>query len=272
MFMNPIKIVLLAASAVLFATAAGAQPDSAEMQLSLGYDGKVLVKVLDMQVEQRATAHGHSSTARLTSYGILAAFKHVDEQASSSGRIVRGDPRGGNFSYANLTGKTQRKVQTTWTDGDVTMRATPPFTSLGDTLPTRAQKLAAADPLTQLMRMTLNGQRADLCRQTYHFFDGKQLYDLAFSGPRTVVGGGREQRLGLVNLLRCDVRYIEIAGFKKKQAKKGAEGMNRPIIVEFAQVGSAAGPWVLSSLQAQTPLGPATIDLNRVKLSGKPPV
>ena len=42
-------------------------------------------------------------------------------------------------------------------------------------------------------------------------------------------------------------------------------------MVEFAQVGSTAGPWVLSTLHAQTPLGPAVIDLNRVTLTGKPP-
>lgn len=272
MRMTPAKTALLAASALLLSASARAQTHDGEMRLSLGYDGRVLVKVLDMQIEQRATVYGFSSSARLVSFGVLAAFKHVDERANASGRISHGDPRPGSFSYANLAGKTKRRAETTWSDGEVSTRATPPFTSLGDTLPTKAQKAAAADPLTQLMRMTLNGQKADLCRQTYHFFDGKQLYDLAFSNPRPAAEGPREQRLGLVNLLRCDVRYIEVAGFKKKPPKKANQGLNRPIVVDFAQVGGLAGPWVLSSLHAQTPLGPAAIDLNRVTLTGKPPV
>lgn len=276
--MQPTRLTTaLVAVSALVLTAAGGAPraraQDGEMRLSLGYDGKLLVKVLDISVDIRATASGHSSAARLTSYGLLAAFKRIDERANSSGRIAHGDPRPGQFSYANLAGKTKRKVDTAWTEGDVAMHAVPPFTSLGDVLPTRAQKQAAADPLTQLTRMTLNGQRADLCRQTYHFFDGKQLYDLQFYNPRPAAVGAREQRLGLVNLLRCDVRYIEVAGFKKKPPAKANQGLNRPIVVDFGQVGQAgpAGPWVLSSLHAQTPLGNAVIDLNRVTLTGKPP-
>jgi hypothetical protein len=266
--------IALAATAALALVAAGRAPARAqdgEMRLSLRYDGKLLVKVLDISVDMRATASGHSSAARLTSYGILAAFKHLDERANSSGRIAHGDPRPGQFSYANMAGKTRRRVETAWADGDVSMKATPPFASMGDVLPTRAQKLAAADPLTELVRMTLNGERADLCRQTYHFFDGKQLYDLQFYNPQPLASGAREQRLGLVNLLRCNVRYIEVAGFKKKPPNKANQGLNRPIVVDFGQLGQN-GPWVLSSLHAQTPLGNAVIDLNRAILTGKPPV
>lgn len=272
--MKPIQTALASLCALVLTSMVGAPAATAqdgEMRLSLGYDGRLLVKVLDIKVEMRATTTGHSSSARLTSYGILAAFKHLDERANSSGRIARGDPKPGSFSYANMAGKTRRRVDTSWADGDVTMHANPPFKSMGDVLPTRAQKLAAADPLTELMRMTLNGERADLCRQTYHFFDGKQLYDLQFYNPRPTASGAREQRLGLVNLLRCDVRFIEVAGFKKKPANKANQGLQRPIVVDFGQVG-AGGPWVLTSLHAQTPLGNAAIDLNRVTLSGRPPV
>jgi hypothetical protein len=272
--MNPITTALAAVSALVLTAAAGApraRAQDGEMRLSLGYDGKLLVKVLDITVDMRATASGHSSTARLTSYGLLAAFKHIDARANSTGRIVHGDPRPGQFAYANLAGKTRRRVETAWADGEVTMHAVPPFSSLGDVLPTRAQKLAAADPLTELTRMTLNGQRADLCRQTYHFFDGKQLYDLQFYNPRPTAAGTREQRLGLTSLLRCDVRYIEVAGFKKKPPSKANQGIRRPIVVDFGQLGQG-GPWVLSSLHAQTPLGNAVIDLSRATLTGKPPV
>jgi hypothetical protein len=262
-------LALLAASALILS---GATAQAAEMRLQLGYDGRLLIKVLDIEITQRATTTGHSSTARLVSSGILAAFKHIDTRADASGPIARGDPRPANFLSANLSGKTHRRVTVAWADGDVAMHSTPAFASLGDIVPSRAQKLAASDPLTQLMRITLNGERASMCPQTYHFFDGKQLYDLQFSNPRAASGGEREQRLGLTNLLRCDVRYIEVAGFKKKPGKKANGGLAKPIVVDFAQVGTTAGPWVLSSLHADTPLGRAAIDLERMTLTGRPPV
>src|SRR4051812_20137917 len=115
-------LALLAAGALIAVAppqTARAQSAGAELHLSLGYDGKLLVKVLDIQVDEHATPYGFSATARLISFGILAAFKHIDERASASGRIVRGAPHPGTFGYQNLGGKTHRTVTTVWGDGAV---------------------------------------------------------------------------------------------------------------------------------------------------------
>ncbi|MGZ8371029.1 MAG: hypothetical protein ACXWVH_08235, partial [Caulobacteraceae bacterium] len=146
------KKALLAAAISLSAlaasfTSAGAQDGG--LRVSLDYDGKLLVKVFDMHVEQRATATAHSSTARFTSYGVLAAFKKLDQRVSSEGRIVGGNPRPGEFWFQNFAGKKKRRVETTWTGTDVVTRVNPPYVNMGEPPATRAQNQAAADPLTQ---------------------------------------------------------------------------------------------------------------------------
>ncbi len=252
--MKTSTLASLAAGAALFLAPLGGRAqaeDDGALRLSMGYDGRLLIKVLDMQIEERATATGFSSSARLVSSGILALLKHINEQAASQGRIVGQDPMPGAFEFQHLSSKSKRRVRTLWTDGDVVMQATPAFDDLGHPPASRAQKLAAADPLTQLMRLTLNASRENTCGRTYHFFDGKQLYDLDFSGQRAAPPTSAEKRLGLVNHFRCDVTFREVAGFGAKPPKQRNQGLDHPINVDFAQVGPG-GPWVLSSLHAKT--------------------
>jgi hypothetical protein len=64
--------------------------------------------------------------------------------------------------------------------------------------------------------------------------------------------------------VHCFVRFREVAGFKKKPPSERNQGLKHPIAIGFARVG-ANGPWVISSLSSETPLGAATIVLQRVK-------
>lgn len=252
------------------AASVGPSGTGAQLHLSLHYDGKLLVKVFDMQVEQRATAVGHSSTARFQSYGVLAAFKRLDMAASSSGRMVGGDPKPGIFVSKNNASKTRRQVTVAWGRDDVAVRAAPTYLSLGEPPASRAQKLAAADPLTQLMRMTVNGAQGHLCNRTVRFFDGKQLYDLTFLAARPAPATGRERKLGLINSVRCDVRFQEVAGFKAKPQERRDQGLNHGVTLDFGQVG-AGGPWVLSALRASTPLGRGSVELTSVTVTSRGP-
>ncbi len=260
---------LLAVIAVLGLASPGAQARAAgqPLSLSLGYDGRLLIKVLDIQIDATATDASFDTKARLQSTGILALLKHINEVTASQGRIVDGAPRPGRFDYQHLSGKSHRKVHVVWADGDVAMTATPAFGSLGDPPASREQKLAAADPLTSLLRLTLTGARETVCRQSYLFFDGKQLYALDLSNPRQAPPSDTETRLGLANHFRCDMRFREVAGFGKKPPEKRNQGLQRPVDLDFAQIGQG-GPWVISRLHARTPLGWATIELKRLKLNG----
>ena len=272
--MRPKVLALLALGAVLLMTpafaATQASPGDGGFRLSLGYDGMFLVKVLDIKIDERATAQGFDVSARLTSTGVLAVIKHIDEVASSRGRVVDGDPRPGTFEYQHLSGKTHRKARTTWMGADVVTTSTPPFAGLGDPPASLEQKLRASDPLTTILRLSLVGSRDALCRRTYLFFDGKQLYGLEFSNPRAAGPTAQETSLGLANPFRCDARYRQIAGYARSAKPKKESGEARPMEVDFAEVG-AGGPWVMSRLRASTPLGAATVELRRLTMSGRAP-
>ena len=119
------------------------------------------------------------------------------------------------------------------------------------------------------MRLTLGGSREKSCGRSYLFFDGKQLYALDFGPASDAPLSAREQRLGLSGAFHCDLRYREVAGFRKKPPSKKNQGLNRPIELEYARLG-ATGPLLITSLRADTPLGRASIDLARVQLGGRP--
>ena len=78
---------LAAALALALAGAARAQGPATPVRLSLGYDGRLYIKVMDLHFDEQATPDGFGAAAGLRSYGVLAAFKKFDIKASARGRI-----------------------------------------------------------------------------------------------------------------------------------------------------------------------------------------
>lgn len=263
-------VTLAGILAFLSAGPAPAGSPDQEMHLQLGYDGRLLVKVLDIEVDARVDRTGFGAEAQLTSSGILALVKHIHQVASSQGRIEGGEARPGDFQTQNLGGKTHRRIHTVWRSGEVSMTAQPAFDNLGEPPASPQQKLAAADPLTQLIRLTLDGSREKTCSRSYLFFDGKQLYALDFGPAEDASLAAADQQLGLTAPFRCDVRYREVAGFKKKPPNKKNQGLKHPIELRFARLGTE-GPLLITSLSAETPLGKAGIELVRLRASGHMP-
>ena len=262
---------VLAALALIAAAAPAAQVQAQaqdETRLSLAYDGRLILKVLDIHVEQRLSPTGFGASAQLASFGALALFKRFDVKATAEGRFEDGEARPGVFHYENQDGKRDRHVVATWTGADVAVTSTPPYGDLGQPPATHAQKLSSADPLTQLMRITLADLQANPCAAGPHlFFDGKQLYSLDFETSAT--GGellDNQQKLGLTNLVHCSVRYREVAGFKLKPPAQRNQGLNRAITVTFGQIG-AGGPWAMALMRAETPLGPAYVELRHIRVT-----
>jgi hypothetical protein len=258
------RLALLPALLLLACGTAQAQP-TAPLKLSLGYDGRFYVKVLEMALEQEMDADSFSASTRINTWGLGAIVKKLDQRAASTGRIEGARVLPGAFWHQNIDGKRDRRVATQWRAGEVTTVSAPAYDFLGDPPATRAQKLGAADPLTQFVRITRASTAAGPCSGDTHFFDGKQLYDFDFARPRP--GGepsGREKDLGLINPVVCEVQYREVAGFKKKPPEERSQGLKGAIQARFGQLGPG-GPWLLSSLQAETKWGRAVIDLRRVK-------
>ena len=272
MYRSFVCIVLAAAlalNAAAVASPATAQP-SDSLRLNLGYDGRLLfVKVLDIRLQEDVGRTEHASTARISSYGVLDAFKRVHVDAQESGRIVRGDPAPGVFRHQNLDGKDNREVEVTWEPNDVVTQASPEWTSRGDPPATREQRLSAVGYLTAVARLTVTADKGP-CTGSERIFNGKELSEIGFSNPRPAAMTEAEKALGLINGVRCDATFREIAGYKKKTGKARNQGLDRPIEVDFAQIG-AEGPWVAARLSARTILGPAVITLARVKMEGHLP-
>jgi|LauGreSuBDMM15SN_2_FD.fasta_scaffold08051_1 hypothetical protein len=258
------------ASSALAQAAAPVVTDVKPMKLDLGYDGRLYIKVLDIQFNQTASSETYTSKVRLVTYGLLRAFRKLDMRAFAQGRVTEGEPQPGTITHQNIDGKRNRKVTATWKDSDVLTSSTPTFDSMGEPPATRTQRFTAADPLANFLRMTLASSQEGPCQGKARFYDGKQLYELDFAGPKPYRLDNREKRFGLVNPLRCTVRYSEVAGFKKKPVEDKSGGLRRPITTDWAQVG-VGGPWVLSSLSAETPLGDAVIQLARMNIEGTRP-
>jgi hypothetical protein len=267
------RVCASAAAMIVAGSAAGsasAQPGGDGLNLKLGYDGKLLfLKVLNVDLTEHVTPSGHASSARISSYGILDAFKHFNIDATESGRIVRGDPQPGVFTHQNHDGKRNRKVEVTWDGEDVATAAQPEMTFLGDPPATRQQRMESVGYLTAIMRMTVTAGEGP-CRRSEMIFNGKELSELGFADPRPVELSSGQQKLGLVNGVRCKATFKEVAGYKKKKGKDQNQGLDRPIQVDFAQAGRD-GPWVTAKLQAHTQLGDAVIELARITKQGRLP-
>lgn len=245
-------------------TAARAESAPERIALRLAYDGRVMLKVLDIQIDARADGQAFSAEARLNSYGLLNLFRRVDNRSSAQGRISDSRPWPHLFRSRNVDAKGVRSVVVTWTGADVLTEAVPGYHGrLGDPPASRAQRLEASDPLTAMMRVALTRDEADLCRGRVAFFDGKQRYDLEFVDRRGAAPSPHEKRLGLTRALRCQARFHEVAGFSRKPPDQRNQGLKKPVAFNFARLGSD-GPWLISAMEAETPLGHARVELQRV--------
>lgn len=249
----------------LAATPARAQPD--QLRLKLNYDGRLYLKVLDVDVDQTLDSRSFQSTVHLKTSGILSLLHKVNVTAQSQGRIERDTAIPKSFSYVNADGHKNRRVTATWTGGDVTTQSQPQFPSLGDPPASREQRVEAADPLTILTRVTMMPVSERPCEGVHQFFDGKQRYDVAFSYRGTAQPDARERRLGITDAIRCSLNFREVAGFKRKAADQRNQGLKHDVALTLGRIGGE-GPWVISSLRADTALGAAHIDLENAQVTG----
>jgi hypothetical protein len=255
-----LALAALAASLAFPAAAVPMErPKALGSGLVLAYDGVVLVKVLDIRVEQRFGDDAFTATARLKSHGVLSVFKKMDVSANAAGRLEGFTANPAAFDHVNQDGKENRRVKVRWGAADVSAAIAPAYRSMGDPAPTPAQKVAAADPLTQLTRFALSASETGPCGRTTRFFDGRQLYQVEFGPPEPRVPRPREQGLGFQGAIGCSLTFNEIAGFDRKPPEKKNQGLRQPMRIEFAKASNQA--WVVTAVRGRTPLGEAKIEL-----------
>jgi hypothetical protein len=266
--MNRTIFAAVAAAALFAAIPSQAQTPAptGDLTLSLGYDGKLYVRILSVELEQSAGRRNFQSKLRVMAQGPLAVFKKLDVRASARGAVDRGAPRPSEFNYVSKSGAKERTLQADWTGRDVETSASPAFASMGEPPASRSQRLESADPLTMLMGLALSEQP---CTGSARIYDGKQRYNLNMTNRGAGKLDEAQKAMGLESPIRCETRYERVAGFKlnKSAAEKDAVSL-RDMTIGFARVG-ANGPWVISSLTIDTGLGPAHLRLSRMKVTGE---
>lgn len=258
--MKRIAVHAVAVVVALCAGAADAEPIR-PLTLKAAYEGVLVVKVFDMSLEQRVSDAGFAAAARLQSYGVLSLFKKINVEAAALGEID-GGLRPGQFHHINRDG-VNRAVEVSWDPTQVTTKATVAFPNWGDPPPTKAQKLSAVDPLTQLTRIALTPPGRAPCAGDAMIFDGRQLYRLTFTAPTARALPERERRMGLISPIRCTFTFAEVAGFDRKAPGRQNQGLTQPMVMELARTGDD-GPWVITAMRGRTPLGEARVELRSV--------
>ncbi len=258
-----------ALAALLAASPALAQP-AQPVKVTLAYAGVLNalhlpgeMKVLTMDVVERAGPAAYATGADIRTFGLLRALKHVDIRTDAAGPVEGGVPHPQAFEFTNTEPKRTKHVTLTWTASDVLQ--TPPHRDGGHPPPTAALKLTAADPVTTFSRALYAPSGPALCARNWRFFDGSQIYELRFQPGGPVQPTAAERGMGLTAGYACPVRYAEIAGFTHRPGDHKADWLKSDVTARFGRLG-AAGPWVFVSLKADTFLGYAKVELTGVRL------
>ena len=266
------KLAHDALAAAMVATPVAAQPP-APVKVEMSYAGVLNalhlpgeVKVLTMQVVERVGTADFATGADIETYGLLKALKHVDIRADAAGPVEAGVPHPHAFEFTTFEKKHTKHVTMTWTASDVLQ--TPPHHDGGQPPPTAALKLTAADPVTVFSRAPYASSGPALCARNWRFFDGAQIYELQFQPGRAAEPTAAERALGLTAAQTCPVRYAEVAGFTHRAGDHKEDWLKGDLSARFGKLG-AGGPWLFVSLQADTFLGYAKIELTSVR-SGPP--
>jgi hypothetical protein len=236
-------------------------------KLVLDYDGVLLIKVLDVRIVQQIEPAAFSADAQIRTSGALSLFKKVDLHAVSQGVVDGDDLKPASFRHKNTDGHDNRQVQVRWDGGDVSTSAAPYWPNMGEPAVTPAQKRTASDPLTQLMRLSLNAAPGGPCHGVMRMFDGRELYDVTLNAPHSRPKTTAETRFNLANPLSCSLTLTEVAGFDAKPAGNKSQGLKMPVTLRLAQAG-VDGPWIVTGLTGVTPLGDARIELRSVQTQG----
>ena len=123
------------------------------------------------------------------------------------------------FDSSVQDGPKHRRVLIDYAPGEVLVSVSPKYGDWGFPATTPPQKLEAVDPLTAILSLTLRlrATPSNPCGGPLHVFDGKQRYDLRLRYSARVTWNTDVYKGPAI---RCDVQYIEIAGFDPKSAEQ----------------------------------------------------
>jgi hypothetical protein len=208
------------------------------------YEGRLLVKVLDVRTDQIVEPSGFRLGARVHTSGAVGAIKAATFLAQAQGPMTGAGPLPSEF--ISNDGKRRRVVR--FNNGSAR---------------------SPADPLTQLLRMALTPGSASPCLGALRVEDGRQTYDLIASRAGGGKLTGQQTALGLGHAERCALGFRPVAGFKPGASLRNPF-MTGDLSATFAR-STRADVWVLADLSIGTVLGQGHIGLTGLSVSGARP-
>src|SRR5450631_2610980 len=85
-----------------------AEAQTAPTTLTLDYDGRLIIKVLEIHLEEQASPRDYDAAVSLRDDGILRALHTFDIKAVAHGQVQDGAAQPGRFFYDNHDGKRDR--------------------------------------------------------------------------------------------------------------------------------------------------------------------
>jgi hypothetical protein len=228
----PLPVPLLAASLLLGPVMGDNALSSLHSQgpkrLEITYKGIVPVPVLGrieaasavLSADISATSYVIRTRAKAS--GMVDWFVNHNLFLTATGSVTPKGLAPARYVSTNQDGKKNRQVTVDFTGGDVITTAVPHFGDLGSPAATPEQKLQAMDPLSAIVHLTLHvdATPANPCGGPLRAFDGKQRYDLVLSYAGRIQYKSKAYK---GPALKCDVTYVELAGFKAKSDKQKAK-------------------------------------------------
>lgn len=119
-------------------------------------------------------------------------------------------------------GSKERRVLIDHSGGEVLVSVSPKFGNWGYPATTGSQRLEAVDPLTAILGMTLRIKATpqNPCGGPLRIFDGKQRYDVRLRYAARLTWNSDVYK---GPALKCEVEFIEIAGFDAESAQQKAD-------------------------------------------------
>lgn len=227
--------LILAALAGLSLASAGRAAE--RVSITAFYQAHLLLNIGELRTDQVVSDTGYQLGARLTTPGALGVIKPSVLLVQATGAMVGGAPAPSVFIQTEKNGQKRR----------VTRYAGGP-----------------ADPLSRLLRATLQSGDASPCVGVLPIYDGRQRYDLAL-----IPDGAGEGRFTLVHPLRCRLDFRPISGFGKGPPRANPFLRGDPVATFAFE--PRARVWVLTDVAVPTAVGTGHIALTSLHVDGGRP-
>lgn len=226
--------VLASASVAQAAYAAGGSGGEApvqtgsQLQMAMTlYAGGVTLGKVDLNATIRGDQY--HSVSNLQTGGVVNAFWQSEIQATSTGTVA---PKAFHPSLYDsfYTGRSDKKQEVSLTydgNGPVRLYADPPYSTTGYEV-TPDQQRATFDPLSAITFLVsgVGGAADNPCGVVLPVFDGRRRYNVEITKIKDTTVS-MDNGLYKGRALLCQIKYKQLAGYKPKVIKDGA---NFPII------------------------------------------